>query len=98
MANNQQYFLNFQREPGTNDIAQSQQLNQHIQSNQPPHQQQTPDTLYHLQQQTQQRQALGALAAASLSSILNPSAQSIVNQNRTLVPYDDLAQKAPESR
>ncbi|CAO3612043.1 unnamed protein product [Cunninghamella blakesleeana] len=63
----------------------------HTQNSQPSAQQ-SSNTFYHLEQQTQQRQALGALAAASLSSILNPSAHSTINQNRTIVPYDDLAQ------
>lgn len=67
----------------------------HIQSNQP--NTQASNNFYHLEQQTQQRQALGAMAAASLSSILNPSAHSTINQNRTIVPYDDLTQTNTEN-
>ncbi|KAF7728324.1 nuclear fragile X mental retardation protein interacting protein 1 [Apophysomyces ossiformis] len=59
--------------------------------------------VYRLQQQTQQRQALGALAAASLTSTLNASrshtnqrAPEINNRSmqsqRSLVAYDDLSQ------
>ncbi|KAG0194219.1 nuclear fragile X mental retardation protein interacting protein 1 [Apophysomyces sp. BC1034] len=59
--------------------------------------------VYRLQQQTQQRQALGALAAASLTSALNPG-RSYANHaapanhiqstqpQRPLVAYDDISQ------